>query len=105
MCVLAGERSRGSGDSTSATTRAVSAAAYALDGEGAALRSVAKPGREARAVPHEPRAECRGSKICAPCGFVMHERGSRTSRHVRPTADRLCVRVAALPAVGDCKLS
>ena len=63
MCVLAGERSRGSGDSTSATTRAVSAAAYALDGEGAALRSVVKPGRGGRAVPHEPRAECRGSKI------------------------------------------
>ena len=63
MCGHAGERSRGSGDSTSATARAVSAAACALGREGAALRSVARPGREARAVPHEPRAECRGSKI------------------------------------------
>ena len=52
MCVRAGEQSRGNDDSTSATTRAVSEAAYALGGEGAGLRSVARLGREARAVPY-----------------------------------------------------
>ena len=59
----AGERSRESDGSTSEATRAVCEAACALDGVGAALRSVARPGREARVVPYEPRAECRGSKI------------------------------------------
>ena len=63
MCGHAGEQIRGSGDSMSATARAVSAEVYALGGEGAALWSVVKPGRGGRAVPHEPRAECRGSKI------------------------------------------